>query len=586
MSNKHRIVVGLASLCLAVWAGVTTAGCSKSADDGTGGSVTDDGGVGEGGQIAWGGSESTDGTTVTPDQCDANAVDDPDAEFVDSNCDGIDGSEKDSIFVSPLGDDAFVGTMDKPVATIGKGIELALAQDKVVLVCTTTYQENLVVTGSESALRVYGAYACLDGWGRTKGNTTVAPVSGVPLSISDVTTEVVFSQFEFVAPNATLPGESSIAARVVGSKEVAFDHVDLVAGDGKKGLSGALATGFTQVAEAGRAGANAPSYASTDLAGCYKEDTACLDKCEAACTGPICLCNTLCPKIFINSTSCKAELTKRKTIPQPWKCPAGEDCVTLCETDKGPMPVKFQLGGVGGNGFLDKPPGNGVVPKTDYAGTVGAFGTPSMATFGQLGLDGVYLPSNAGDNGGYGDVGKEAAGGKGYIGERMRGDIEIVYFIGGAGGSSGKAGCGGAPGNGGGGGGGSFGLISVNSAIAMERGSIRTGNGGAGGSPSHGAAGQTGGAGGLQGTNSISDRQPSDGTGGKGGTGGHGGRGGAGGGGPSIAVLVLGGRPDLKAIIYEMGVGGRGGDGLTLEGKTDPAGADGLSREIHVIAVQ
>jgi hypothetical protein len=42
----------------------------------------------------------------------------PDLSFVDSNCDGIDGTVGDAIFVSPVGNDANPGTKTKPKQTI------------------------------------------------------------------------------------------------------------------------------------------------------------------------------------------------------------------------------------------------------------------------------------------------------------------------------------------------------------------------------------------------------------------------------------------------------------------------------------
>ena len=44
------------------------------------------------------------------------AADIPDLAFVDSNCDGIDGTEKDAIFASPSGNDANPGTKAQPEA--------------------------------------------------------------------------------------------------------------------------------------------------------------------------------------------------------------------------------------------------------------------------------------------------------------------------------------------------------------------------------------------------------------------------------------------------------------------------------------
>jgi len=67
-----------------------------------------------------------DGTLDAQDCAPQNAAihpgapDVPDLAFVDSNCDGIDGTEKDVIFASPQGSDADPGTRAKPKRLRGK----------------------------------------------------------------------------------------------------------------------------------------------------------------------------------------------------------------------------------------------------------------------------------------------------------------------------------------------------------------------------------------------------------------------------------------------------------------------------------
>ena len=55
------------------------------------------------------------------------APDLPDLSFVDSNCDGIDGTEADAIFVSPKGSDANPGTRAKPKREIQAAVDVVKA---------------------------------------------------------------------------------------------------------------------------------------------------------------------------------------------------------------------------------------------------------------------------------------------------------------------------------------------------------------------------------------------------------------------------------------------------------------------------
>ena len=60
------------------------------------------------------------------------AVDLPDAQFIDSNCDNLDGDEALSVFVNGVaGSNNNSGTRQQPVKTINKGVELAQAQERM-----------------------------------------------------------------------------------------------------------------------------------------------------------------------------------------------------------------------------------------------------------------------------------------------------------------------------------------------------------------------------------------------------------------------------------------------------------------------
>src|SRR5262249_51744579 len=67
------------------------------------------------------------------------ASDKPDVGFVDSNCDGIDGTAAKSIFVTPKGVDTNSGTREQPKKTVAAAVAAAAADDLAVLVAAGTY---------------------------------------------------------------------------------------------------------------------------------------------------------------------------------------------------------------------------------------------------------------------------------------------------------------------------------------------------------------------------------------------------------------------------------------------------------------
>lgn len=94
---------------------------------------------------------------VNPD-----AIDLPDDNLTDSNCDGIDGNIAKGIWVSAdEGNDAFAGTIEAPVKTISKALDLASylsSADRQVYVVAGTYPEDIIV---ENDISLYGGYGLL-----------------------------------------------------------------------------------------------------------------------------------------------------------------------------------------------------------------------------------------------------------------------------------------------------------------------------------------------------------------------------------------------------------------------------------------
>jgi hypothetical protein len=90
------------------------------------------------------------------------ASDSPDKDYIDSNCDGIDGDESLAIWVSNTeGTDTNDGSIASPVKTIAKGIELAKALSTTsahVYVVAGSYAEDVLLNSDVS---LFGGFATL-----------------------------------------------------------------------------------------------------------------------------------------------------------------------------------------------------------------------------------------------------------------------------------------------------------------------------------------------------------------------------------------------------------------------------------------
>ncbi len=123
------------------------------------------------------------------------AADLPDLGFVDSNCDGIDGTEAEAIFVSLGGDNAATGTRANPMRTVTAAVSAASAAGVDVYVAGGTFTEPGGVPLADG-VGVYGGYT---------------PGSGV----------------RSLAETTTIQGLASPAAVAVGDEGVVLQQLDL-----------------------------------------------------------------------------------------------------------------------------------------------------------------------------------------------------------------------------------------------------------------------------------------------------------------------------------------------------------------------
>lgn len=466
------------------------------------------------------------------------AADVPDDDFADTNCDGIDGDKAHAIFVAPTGADSAAGSLEAPVRTLAKALALATGAKKDVYVCNGTYAESVVV--ANIAVGIYGGYDCANGWARGNDRATIAPATGIPLTIRDLTAMTV-DRIALHAPDATDPSASSIGAFMSNAHDVQLAHVSVAAGLGADGATPPAPASLTQLASSGSPGR------SLLAATCTRND----------------------PNL---PAACNSHGAGGFAIAAP---PA-------CEGAGG-------AGGDGGNvlhgvantvGFAGAPASAGGMNHGDNGtdGAHGSNGASASVGVGTVTASG-YVASNGGTDGADGAPGGGGAGGVGGL-SRYVDNLPPYYFnAGGGGGQGGNGGCGGVAGKAGGAGGASIGVLLFSSDARLRSSSIRTSAGGKGGRSVAGARGQFGGVGGGGGLGTRYGAYPGNGEpGGNGGNGGDGGSGGAGGGGPSIGILSNDRQPTTIAVTFNTASGGKGGSGA---GRTD--GADGVARDILVL---
>jgi hypothetical protein len=446
-------------------------------------------------------------------------------------------TEGTGVFVSAsLGDDANRGTRDQPVRTLQKALSLTERGPKRVYACAEDFTEAVTVS---SDVQIWGGFDCADGWRDDRGSGRTILRSGpdsIPLQVtSHIQVNALFADLRIEAASASRPGGSSIAMLAGKTATVEVCRSELIAGNGKDGVSGQDAALFP--AEAGRPG-------NPGLDACSK---------DALSGGPFVV------------TACGDEESIGGAGGDGYAS-FGDDGY-----DGAPIPIPNPDGfGLGGTGeTVDGECRVGAQGKSGADGAPGKSGL-GLGTFTESGWAGIQ-----GEDGKDGLPGHGAGGGGGsrggalYCGSLPKG--------GASGGSGGSGGCGGAGGKGGGYGGASIGLVSVDATVNIHNVRIQTSNGGQGGAGGRAQFGGRGGIGGIGGAGNGGSKPGCD--GGRGGTGGNGGYGAGGLGGHSIGVAYrTGGDPaqhDMDFSVGEAGHGGPAGNGLLAAGR----GGDGKQAE-------
>ena len=140
-------------------------------------------------------------------QCPPGRPDLPDPQFVDSNCDGIDGTAAGAIFVSPIGDDAEPGHADRAEADVRGGYARRRGCGKDVCATLGTYTERLDL---QNGVSVYGAYSS-DWTTRGMGVTRVTGVAEASSTVGAVA--VGIERADDAAVRDARAGRSATAGR-------------------------------------------------------------------------------------------------------------------------------------------------------------------------------------------------------------------------------------------------------------------------------------------------------------------------------------------------------------------------------------
>ena len=533
------------------------------------------------------------------DGCECRFVEGADIpDGVDTDCDGIDGTIQNAVFVARSGSDLGDGTLENPMRTIGAGIDRALSIGlDQVYVATGVYEESVIMAGGVS---VFGGYRpdFLDHDADLYESVIMAPQGTSAVVATGINGEgaaTTLDGFTIYGVDASAPGTSSYAVYVLDCDDrLTLSNNRVISGDGAAGTRGNPG----DEGDDGVGGAN--GLPAIDAA------AACSLNVTYGGTGGGAVCgdvpvgggnggSSVCPDFDEDAAP-----GSNPTFPYTQTVSIG----TTGEPGSGPLGAS-QGGSPGFDQLIDPDTGgcsNCVLPPSGLTrvGQPGADGLEGLDGVGGNGcldqegsvVDGLWTPS-AGSNGAEGVAG--SGGGGGGAGGGVETDAacsgaDAKYSdLGGSGGGGGSGGCQGSGGAAGVSGGGSFGFFVVQeSALGslpiITANSVRAGRGGNGGDGGAGGTGGAGGSGGGGGADGAGSYQtfcaPGGGKGGNGGDGGNGGGGGGGCGGPSYCIFVssAAGTPpagyasDTTCAIGTPGDAGMGGASLGAPGSPGSIG--------------
>ncbi|MFO8070427.1 MAG: hypothetical protein R6V85_01015 [Polyangia bacterium] len=568
-----------------------------------------------------------DGLALNGCECEMFAAQwPPGALGVDGNCDGEIDDTSEFVFVSKDGDDADPGTLEAPLLTIARGVEIAEPWGKTVLVSQGTYDEQVAIA---SGVSIFGGYRS-DFLERDAVLFEVriehGDAPGMPVLIAeDVHQDTKLGGLTIAGGDGVSPGDGTTAVRLVDcGPELELSEMIVEAGAGADGTAGACSSEILAALGApspslldgaaggsGQAGQSAWNIWCSGLLGdggsggdklCPVDqvDVGGGDGGDASCPATGCTIGEPCGNAgctdFTVGDECDFEAVYEAAVPNPpaedGHGPGGGEAGEL--TYDAPTTMA-------GLSFCDDNPTlrrEGDDGHDGQPGSSGLGGEGAAAPEAQIDvITGLWSAGDGGDggNGSHGGGGGGGTQGNGY--DALPGGGGSADHLGGAGGGGGSGGCGAPGAAGGGGGGGSIGVLieleSASSGPTLYDVRVVPGPAGDGGDGGVGLAGGDPGPGGLGGEGNFWCAR----RGGRGGDGGHGGSGGGGGGGGGGSISgfhVL--APFLSGDYLEaleesnsvdaLPAPGDGGDGGFSPGDSGGNGADGTTQAFRVQLVQ
>ncbi len=473
--------------------------------------------------------ENHDRVTENGCECNRGEPDEPDPDFIDSNCDNVDGDQDIAIFVSaveghdPNEDPPGTGSIDNPYRTLTAAVGVAANQlNRPILLDAGVYDlpATLVVP---AGVRIHGGYRyniATRAWSRAPREENETRITGpsIVLRYRDLNRATLLDNVVVAAANAADPSQSSIGVHVLnGGSHLTLREVEVRAGQGAAGRDGGNGSSAVS-ARPGTRGANADAVNQPGVGGAGGQNRGCPVGTEGGDGG------NGAGSAAGNGASTAGGDGVSAAAPDGIGGPAGPD------------------GQPGGNGSAGVPGENG-----DNSGPANAEGMVLDLVSNGVTIPLVWQPrqSQAAGNGSPG-----GGGGGGGGGGRGAG---LPLTKGGGGGGGGAGGCGGQGGDGAYGGGGSFGLFIVGGHVTLINSVIRSATGGDGGVGGSGAEGEAGAAFGQKGLRAADCATcGTGGDGGNGGKGGCGGHAGGGAGGPSFPVFRVAppGRDPVSMQLY------------------------------------
>ncbi|MCO4746806.1 MAG: hypothetical protein KC912_18565 [Proteobacteria bacterium] len=487
------------------------------------------------------------GATTNPD-----ASDDPDDNYIDSNCDGLDGDMSLAILVSTSGSNSSTcGDMRAPCQTLSYAAGRADTEGVIdIYVQAGTYPGPHSLSGR--VVQVYGGFD--SSWVRddrsASGHDAVFTggydsSAAQYLALKLDTCTMGLHNLSVQGPNASGTwsnyGRSSYAVHAYNSV-LTIDGARVVGGNGTAGNAGSNGSNATQTrADGGNNGSNARGNVGS---------TCSTSRQSGGSRG-----TSSCGSAYYGGSGGSGG-------SQDSQCTIGLCAGGACNATSGANGGNATTYWSSSNGYR----GGGGGTCENGAGGDGRNGRVSDGSGGNGGqregeLSGRYWRATRGGSGTTGSHGTGGGGGGGSGGCDTGADD-----MGAGGGGGGGGGCRATVvGTGGYGGGSSFGVFGYQSTLTVTDTSITRGAGGNGGRGGNGGLGQPGGNGGSGG--SASGNSARGGDGGDGAHGGHAGPGGGGGGGGSYGIFHLGGSLQTLGNSYVAGSAGTGGTRGTVSGE-------------------